>query len=234
MELCTRQWLMCEENNMLGRYMNTRMIFSLVVVWGMVVLYTGCAAPHFFTITIYESPDRVVKLQAVPDANNDQEKLAAVMRGLQVEIHNAVLAIPFIGRTSSKGGQRAFSDREIKFFAPLFAKGLAQATPEELITFYETADISDLDQLTTSGGLFVKGDEIHFLLGNHNVKTRIWQDNEQYVAPYHLRPMEPIDPQPGRLVFDPSHLMVEPQRGILNIGLTAEPWEVGVRWKELK
>jgi len=65
------------------------------------------------------------------------------------------------------------------------------------------------------------------------VKTRIWQDNEQYVAPYHLRPMAPIDPQPGRLVFDPSHLMVEPQRGILNIGLTAEPWQVGVRWKEL-
>ena len=70
--------------------MNHRLIRSLVVVWGMVVLYTGCAAPHFFTVTIYESPDRVVKLQDIPDANNgkgfshpayiDQEKLEAVMR----------------------------------------------------------------------------------------------------------------------------------------------------------
>jgi len=229
---------------MLGRYMNNRMIFSLVVVWGMVVLYTGCAAPHFFTITIYESPGRVVKLQAVPDANNgkgfshpayiDQEKLAAVMRGLQVEIHNAVLSVPFHRGSGISKRQRVFSNREITFFAPLFAKGLAQATPEELVTFFETADISDLDQLTTSGGLFVKEDEIHFLLSNHAVKTRIWQDNEQYVAPYHLRPMEPIDPQPGRLVFDPLHLMVEPKRGILNIGLIAEPWEVGVRYKELE
>jgi len=224
--------------------MTKRTFLSQVIVMGIVVCLPGCAAPHFFTITIYESPDRVVKLQAVPDANEgkgfshpayiEEEKLAEAMRGLQVEIHNSALSVPFLGRVSSAEGQRAFSDREIKFFAPLFAKGLAQATPEELITFYETGDISDEYQLTTSGGLFVKGEEIHFLLSNHNVKTRIWQDNEQYEAPYHLRPMEPIDPQPGRLLFDPPHLMVEPQRGILNIGLTAEPWEVGVRWKKLK
>jgi len=224
--------------------MTKRTFLSQVLVVGIVVFLTGCAAPHFFTITIYESPDRIVKLQAVPDANDgkgfshpayiDGEQLGEVMRGLRVEIHNAALSIPFLGRVRSAEGQRAFSDREIKFFAPLFAKGLAQATPEELITFYETGDISDEYQLTTSGGLFVKGDEVHFLLSNHNVKTRIWQDNEQYEAPYHLRPMEPIDPQPGRLVFEPPHLMVEPQRGILNIGLTAEPWEVGVRWKKLK
>ncbi|MDT7043192.1 hypothetical protein [Candidatus Nitronereus thalassa] len=224
--------------------MNIRTCWGMVMLFGALLLVSSCAAPHFFTVTIYESPNRVVKLQAVPDANHgkgfshpvdiDQEQLSAAMRGLQVEIHNAALSIPFLGGSNTPGRRRAFSDNEIKFFAPLFAKGLAQATPEELITFYENAEVSDQYELTTSGGLYVKGEEIHFLISNFGVKTRIWQDNEQYEAPYHLRPMEPMDPQPGRLVFEHSQLMVEPQRGILNIGLTAEPWEVGVRWKELK
>lgn len=223
--------------------MRNRTILDLVLVLGLAGFPAGCTASHFFTVTIYDSPGRVVKLQAVPDANNGkgfshpayitEEKLAEVMRGLQVEIHNAPLSIPFLSGAGKSGRQRAFSDREIKLLAPQFAKGLAQATPEELITFYENAEVSDQYELTTSGGIFVKGDEIHFLLSNFGVKTRIWKDSEQYEAPYHLRPMEPIDPEPGRLVFNPSHLMVEPQRGILNIGLTAEPWQVGVRWKEL-
>ncbi len=224
--------------------MNIRRGKNFVMGLVLAVLITGCAAPHFFTVTIYESPDRVVKLQAVSEANNGKgfshpadispETLATVMRGLRIEIYNAVFSLPFTGTTSSSGGQRAFSESEIKFFAPLFAKGLAQATPEELVTFYETGEVSDLYELTTSGGLFITGDELHFVLSNHGVKTRIWQDNEQYEAPYHLRPMEPIDPQPGRLLFEPSHLMVNPERGILNLGLTAEPWQVGVRWKALQ
>lgn len=224
--------------------MNNRRMMNFVMGLVITVLFTGCAAPHFFTVTIYESPDRVVKLQAVPDANNGKgfshpvdipvETLAQGMRGLRVEIHNTAFFLPFAGKPSSTGGQRVFSEPEIKFFAPLLAKGLAQATPEELITFYETGEVSDLYELTTSGGLFVKGEELHFLLANHSAKTRIWQDNEQYEAPYHLRPLEPIDPQPGRLLFAPPHLMVESQPGILNIGLSAEPWQVGMRWKELK
>ena len=211
---------------------------------GLMILLAGCATPHFFTVTIYESPNRVVKLQAVPDANNgkgfshpidiDPKRLAEAMRGVQVEIHNAPLLVPFLGGASTARRQRAFSDSEIKFFAPLFAKGLAQATPEELVTFYENAEVSDMYELTTSGGLYVKGEEIHFLISNFGVRTQIWQDNSQYEAPYSLRPLDPMDPQPGRLVFEPAQLMVEPQRGLLNIGLTAEPWEVGVRYKELK
>ena len=113
-------------------------------------------------------------------------------------------------------------------------KGLTQATPEELITFYENAEVLDEYELTTSGGVFVKGDEIYFLISNFNVKTRIWQDNEQYEAPYHSRPMEPMDPEPGRLLFSSPTLMVESKSRLFSIGLTAKPWEVGVRWKELK
>ena len=224
--------------------MRNRVLARVRIACGMVVLVAGCAAPHFFTVTIYESPNRVVKLQALSGANDGkgfshpadipEEKLAAVMRGLQVEIHNSPLSIPFLGRTREVGRRRVFNEAEIKFFASQFVKGLAQATPEELITFYENVEVSDFYELTTSGGVYVKGDEIHFLISNFNVQTQIWEDNEQYKAPYHLRPMEPIDPEPGRLLFDPPNLMVESKSRLFSIGFTAEPFEVGVRWKELR
>ena len=224
--------------------MRNRRLEKVLVACGMVVLVAGCAAPHFFTVTIYESPNRVVKLQAVPGANDakgfshpadiPEEKLEAVMRGLQIEIQNSPFVIPFLGRSREVGRRRVFNEAEIKFFAPQFVKGLAQATPEELITFYENVEVSDFYELTTSGGVYVKGDEIHFLISNFNVQTQIWQDNEQYKAPYHLRPMKPIDPEPGRLLFDPPNLMVESKSRLFSIGFTAEPFEVGVRWKELR
>ncbi len=224
--------------------MRNRRLEKVLVACGMVVLVAGCAAPHFFTVTIYESQNRVVKLQAVPGANDakgfshpadiPEEKLEAVMRGLQIEIQNSPFVIPFLGRSREVGRRRVFNEAEIKFFAPQFVKGLAQATPEELITFYENVEVSDFYELTTSGGVYVKGDEIHFLISNFNVQTQIWEDNEQYKAPYHLRPMEPIDPEPGRLFFDPPHLMVESKPRWFSIGFTAKPFEVGVRWKELR
>ena len=224
--------------------MRNRRLEKVLVACGIVVLVAGCAAPHFFTVTIYESSNRVVKLQAVPGANDakgfshpadiPEEKLEAVMRGLQIEIQNSPFVIPFLGRSREVGRRRVFNEAEIKFFAPQFVKGLAQATPEELITFYENVEVSDFYELTTSGGVYVKGDEIHFLISNFNVQTQIWEDNEQYKAPYHLRPMEPIDPEPGRLFFDPPHLMVESKPRWFSIGFTAKPFEVGVRWKELR
>ena len=224
--------------------MRNRRLEKVLVACGMVVLVAGCAAPHFFTVTIYESPNRVVKLQAVPGANDakgfshpadiPEEKLEAVMRGLQIEIQNSPFVIPFLGRSREVGRRRVFNEAEIKFFASHFVQGLAQATPEELITFYENVEVSDFYELTTSGGVYVKGDEIHFLISNFHVQTQIWEDNEQYKAPYHLRPMEPIDPEPGRLFFDPPHLMVESKPRWFSIGFTAKPFEVGVRWKELR
>ena len=224
--------------------MRNRVLARVRIACGMVVLVTGCAAPHFFTVTIYESPNRVVKLQALSGANDGkgfshpadipEEKLAAVMRGLQIEIQKSPLSIPFLGRSVEVGRRRVFSEAEVKFLAPQLVKGLAQATPEELITFYENAEVSDFYELTTSGGVYVEGEEIHFLISNFNVQTRIWQDNEQYEAPYYLRPMEPIDPEPGRLLFDPPNLMVVKKPRLFSIGLTAKPFEVGVRWKELR
>ena len=103
-----------------------------------------------------------------------------------------------------------------------------------MVTFFETAEISDTQEITTSGGVYVSGDTFFVLLSNYSTKTQIWQDNDQYQAPYRLRPLEPIDPQPGRLSFSPEDLMVELRPSFFQKALQAEPWQVGVRYNELR
>ena len=216
-------------------------------VWGLVgasigLQIVGCSTPQFLTVTIYDSPHQVVRLQTISEAIDgkgmnhpayiSEEKMAAVMRGLYVEISTG--ALPLLEDLSPPRRSRAFSDTEIKFFAPLFVKGLAQATPEEIVTFLETAEISDTQEITTSGGIFLEGDVLYLLISNYSAKTQIWQDADQYQAPNRLRPLEPISPQPGRLVVEPAHLMVDVKHSFLQSVLKAEPWQVGIRYKGLK
>ena len=216
----------------------------MLFVLGILFQGTGCSTPQLFTVMVYEDPHRQVRLQTFPGVNDGQglahpaylnvEVVKKILRGVHVEIGNATLSLPLIGSSRFASPRRAFSDTEIDFFAPLLVEGLKQATPEEVVTFFETAEISDTQEITTSGGVYLANDLFHVLLSNYSTKTQIWQDAEQYRAPYRLRPLEPIDPQPGRLVFEPSTLMVEVKEGFFQKAFSAEPWQVGVRYKELK
>ncbi|GJL49665.1 MAG: hypothetical protein NPIRA01_08920 [Nitrospirales bacterium] len=204
------------------------LVFSLSVI--------GCARSEFFTITIYDSPQRVVRLQtkSIEDAGGGYshptsvsvEQMTSVLTGLYVEVGYT----PF-----SKSGtrRRAFSDAEIKFFAPLFVRGLEQATPEEVVTFFETAEISDLQEATTSGGVFIREQALYIIMSNHGVKTSIWQDNDQYESPQRLSPLEPMAPEPGRLVFEPEEFMMPLEENDWVDTLKGKPWHVAVKYLEL-
>jgi hypothetical protein len=125
----------------------------------------------------------------------------------------------------------AFSDTEIRLFAPPFVIALEKATKEEIVTFFETAHIDSEHDLTTSGGLFVAGGNLYVALSNFSVKTRAWQDAEQHEASYRNRPLEQIDPQPGRLVFEPQEFMVESPDGEIGSRFKGKPWQVAIRYE---
>jgi len=210
------------------------MMLVLVMVLSSYVV--GCATSEFFTVTIYDSPQRVVRLQtkSIEDteggyshpASISIEQMTSVLTGLYVDV----------GSTSfSKSGtrRRAFSDSEIKFFAPLFVRGLEQATPEEVVTFFETAEISDLQEATTSGGVFVREKALYIIMSNYGVKTAIWQDTDQYEPPQRLSPLDPMAPEPGRLVFEPSEFMIPLEENDWIDTLKGKPWHVGVKYLEL-
>ncbi|MEO8327351.1 MAG: hypothetical protein ABI618_15980, partial [Nitrospirota bacterium] len=143
--------------------------------------------------------------------------------------------------SSSSPTHPVFSTSEIEFFAPLIAKGLSQATPEEMVTFFETAEIEtdDLEkyfQLTTSGGFYVAGGNFYVVVSNFSVKTPVWQDTQRSsydVDSIRTNSLEQLKPQPGLLVFEPREFMVESSDGE-DIGSLwkGKPWQVAIRYKD--
>jgi hypothetical protein len=197
-----------------------------------VMVLGGCETPQFQTIRILDSPDQVVALQAMSDPYGGKgydhpvsltnEEMIRILQGVQVE------------RSRLGNSQHAaFSDTEIRVFAPYFVKGLEKATNEEIVTFFETAQLNEEQQLTTSGGLYVAGGNFHVVLSNFSVKTQIWQNNQQYEAPYRNRPLEQMDPQPGRLVFEPREFMVEAPDEEIGNSFKGKPWQVAIRYNDV-
>jgi hypothetical protein len=149
-----------------------------------------------------------------------KEELIRILQGVRVERG-------LIGTSQ----HAAFSDTEIQLFAPHFVKALEKATTEEIVTFFETVHIDSEHDLTTSGGLFVAGGNLYVVLSNFSVQTRAWQDNERYEAPYRNRPLEQMDPQPGRLLFEPTEFMVESPDGEIGSRFKGKPWQVAIRYQ---
>lgn len=206
------------------------------VMFGVFICLTfslgACSTPQFQTLKILDSPNRVIALQAMPKAYGGNgydhpirfttDDMIQILQGVRVER----------GMLSSSS-HRALSDTEIQLLAPHFVKALQQATNEEIVTFFETAEIDGEHQLTTSGGLFVAGGNFHIVLSNFSVKTRIWQDNERYEVSYRNRPLEQMDPQPGRLRYEPFQFMVESPEGEIGSHFQGKPWQVAIRYKEV-
>jgi len=117
---------------------------------------------------------------------------------------------------------------------------LNQATPEEMVTFVETSEIEtgDLErnfQLTTSGGFYVAEGNFHVVLSNFSVKTALWQDasdSNNEAGSIRTRPLKQMNPQPGRLIFEPRDFMVASPEGEIGSMLKGKPWQVALRYKE--
>jgi hypothetical protein len=194
--------------------------------------FGACSPPQFQTLKILDSPNRVVALQAMPDANAGigYDHPASLTT---VEISRLLKGVRVERGLLSSTRHAAFSETEIRLLSPHLVKALLQATKEEIVTFFETAELGNDFQLTTSGGLFIAGGNLHVVLSNFSVKTRIWQDNERYEASYRNRPLEQMDPQPGRLVYEPQEFMVDSSEGEIGSRLKGKPWQVAIRYKDI-
>jgi hypothetical protein len=202
----------------------------------------ACAPGQFTTVTIYETPagyvrlefDRTVKKGAEHShpISLTPEQIAAVLGG--VRIIEPLAKLPVYDDTSAPRVHPAFTDREIAFFAPLLALALSKATPEEVVTFYQTRDISAITREVTSGGVFVQGDELHLILANYRSHTHYMADlGVAETQDDRLTPMEPLAPQGGRVDFEPYSAKRVRQLGVLEKLLRWDNREVAVLYKQL-
>lgn len=182
-------------------------------------LWTGCTPSQFITVTILDTPSAFVRLET--DRTIDKgaghthpvtltvEQMAAVLGGITIE--EPFARMPFYEDMSQPRRHRAFTEKELAFFAPLLALALTKATPEEVVTFYQTREISGTSREVTSGGLFVQEDAMHVILANYRSHTHYAADlGMADTDDDRLTPMRPLAPQRGRLDFEPPSARLVP------------------------
>jgi hypothetical protein len=82
----------------------------------------------------------------------------------------------------------AFRPEELTLLSQQIAEALAKARPDERVTFYLSQPQTSVKRIITTGGLYVHGTELHFILGNWQVVYGIPAYGMIYDRRYPMRP----------------------------------------------
>ena len=207
-------------------------------------LIGACSPRQFTTVTIYDNPNTYVRLEFDRTVTKGTEhshpisltpeQIAAVLGGVRIHEPIALVRGDILAQNPVPRVHPAFTDKDITLFAPLLALALSKATPEEVVTFYQTQKISAITREVTSGGLFVQGDELHLILANYRSHTRYMADfGAAETQDDRLTPLQSLAPQEGRLDFDPESAKGERLVGGLGKFLQWDRRELAVLYKQL-
>jgi hypothetical protein len=220
---------------------NSGLVVLMVVA--LLLGFTACQNRPFLTGSIYEDQSLFVRLavdQTVGGghshpASMTAEKMATVLSGLMVEEPGSLMpSVPFPGKDKEPPRHPAFRMEEIALLAPLLAKGLNTARPEEVVTFYWITQQPAPIEHVTSGGVFIDGDHLHFLLSNYRSPTRYPPDAEtmRYVDG-RSTPLQSIAPQETILGFHQTSALIPPEQGFLKNPFRAKRREIVVLLSKL-
>lgn len=177
-------------------------------------LLAACAIPQVPSRTIYEDPVNYVRLEADrgyleewPPSHNSHpavlgpDVLRTVLQGLVIQEHRIWLQRWIAGDAPF---QPAFQEQDIALLSVQLAEALAQAKPSERVTFYLSEPQASTKRVVTSGGLYMKGSELHLILGNWQIVYGIPTYGMIYDRRY---PMRPTAAKGFDLFFQPHEAM---------------------------
>ena len=183
---------------------------------GMVfAVLAGCAIPQVPSRTVYEDPVNFVRLEI--DANVlpewppghfshpvqlSHEQVRRVLMGLTVQEHRAAVQ-RWIGDDSRR--LPMFRDAEIATLVPQLVEALRMARENERVTYYMSQPQTSVKRIITSGGLYVRGSNLHFILGNWQTVYGIPAYGMIYDRRY---PMNPIVSKGFDLFFDLDEALI--------------------------
>jgi len=222
----------------------SRLICLIVLVFVGAGLIGACGPRQFTTVTIYDKPAAYVRLEFDRTVTKGTEhshpisltpeQVSAVLGGVRIEEPIALVRGDILQRDPVPRVHPAFTNKDIALFAPLLALALSKATPEEVVTFYETRYLSATSREVTSGGMFVQGDELHLILANYRSHTHYMADfGVAETQDDRLTPMQSLAPQSGRLDFEPDSAKGERPVGSLEKIFQWNHRELAVLYKQL-
>lgn len=181
-----------------------------------VLFFAGCAIPIVPYRSVYEDPVNYVRLEVddsvllpewPPSAHAHPkaicaEDVARILGGISIKEHRIWLqrwiqgAAPLIP---------AFRPEELALLSRQIAEAFAEAKQDERVTFYLSQPQTSVKRIITSGGLYVHGTELHFILGNWQVLYGIPTYGMIYDRRY---PMRPTVPKGIDLFFEPGEATI--------------------------
>jgi hypothetical protein len=154
--------------------------FSFCIInCSLAALVAGCAIPQVPSRVVYEDPVNYVRLEtdqnvlpewppsyfAHPATLNEQE-VRNILKALTVQEHRVRLQKWFLGEAPRVP---VFRDEEITLLVPQISEALTLARENERVTFYLSQPQTSIKRVITSGGLYIKGTELHVILGNWQI-----------------------------------------------------------------
>ena len=198
------------------------MIASRLTPYALLFL-VGCAIPMVPYRAVYEDPVNYVRLEvddsvlpewppsahAHPNAMR-AEDVARILGGISVKEHRIWLQQWLQGEAPL---MPAFRPEEIALLSQQIAEAFALAQLDERVTFYLSQPQTSVKRIITTGGVYLHGTELHFILGNWQVLYGIPTYGMIYDRRY---PMRPTAAKGFNLFFDPSEATVIQQHSFLD------------------
>lgn len=218
---------------------------GVILLFGVALLLSLTACPNrpFPTVPMYEDPSRFVRLEVDPTVGGSHshpadittDRMAAVLSGVIIDdARLRIPSLPFTSKDEEPPRHPAFNEAEIRFLAPLVAKGLGTATSEEIVTFYQSTQQTARKKIVTSGGIFIDGDELHLIFGNYRSQTNYASDPGIGASlDGQSRPLQPIAPQETTLYFEPAAAVAPSREGMVSKLFRPDRRELVILFRQL-
>ena len=153
------------------------------------LLCAGCAIPLMPYRAVYEDPVNYVRLErdetvlpewppsghAHPKAMSPED-VSRILGSISVKEHRIWLQKKLQGEAPLVP---TFRPEELTLLSQQIAKAFAAAKPDERVTFYLSQPQTSVKRIITTGGLYIHGIELHFILGELAGPLRhsdLWDD----------------------------------------------------------
>ena len=184
----------------------------LPIAYGLLV---GCSVPHTLSRTIYEDPANFVRVENDPTvfpelphtlhshpASITADQMAKILAGFKVKEHRVRLHLMIAGEAAK---EPVFRDQEIRLLATYLSEALASVGPSERVTFYLSQPQTSIKREITTGGIYMRDGQLHFILGNYRFPYGIPAYGMVYDRRY---PTRPIAAKGFDLFFEPADVVI--------------------------
>ncbi len=178
-------------------------------------LLAGCAIPIVPYRAVYEDPVTYVRLEVDDSVLQEwppslhahptvmrAEEVSRILSGISVKEHRIWLQKWLQGEAPLTP---AFRPEELALLSRQIAEALAKARQDERVTFYLSQPQTSVKRVITTGGLYVHGTELHFILGNWQILYGIPTYGMIYDRRY---PMRPTAAKGFDLFFEPGEATI--------------------------